>query len=231
MNDFKQISERLKRIANYIDNDVLFADIGSDHAYLPSYICFKNKSVRAIAGEVSKGPFERSKQTVQDNGFSDQIDVRLGDGLEVVKDDRVETIVIAGMGGSLISSILHKGSHKLAYTNKIITQPNTNSYIVRKTLYALNYVPVAEEIIEENGHIYEIIVSEPNMNQIRLDENDFYFGPILRKEKNKVFIKKWQQEKNKTNYILQQLQQSKSANEEKIALHKKTLHFIEEVLS
>lgn len=60
-----QMSERLKRIADEIPNGAFFADIGSDHAYLPCYVCLRDEKARAIAGEVAKGPYLNALNTVK----------------------------------------------------------------------------------------------------------------------------------------------------------------------
>lgn len=229
MKDFKQISERLKQIATYIDSNMRFADIGSDHAYLPSYVCLQNQTVQAIAGEISKGPYNRAKQTVEEYELTDRIQVRLGNGLEVIERDEVDAIVIAGMGGGLIASILKEGAHKLEHITRIIAQPNTNGYIVRKTLHELGYTPIKEQIIEENNHIYEMIVAE-RAEDHTLDEKEYMFGPILLQEKSSTFIKKWTKERDKVLYILNQMNKSTEKNVEKIYQYEKTLRWIEEVI-
>ena len=89
-----QLSNRLATVAKYIEKGNFLADIGSDHAYLPVYCVQREKVKKAIAGEVVKGPFESARNTVSQYGLSHQIDVRLGDGLDVLKDDMVDSITI-----------------------------------------------------------------------------------------------------------------------------------------
>src|SRR5699024_5783879 len=137
MKDFKQISERLKQIATYIDSNMRFADIGSDHAYLPSYVCLQNQTVQAIAGEISNGPYDRAKQTVEEYGLTDRIQVRLGNGLEVIERDEVDAIATAGIGIGLIASMLIEVEHILEHITRIISQPHSNGYIERNIIHEL----------------------------------------------------------------------------------------------
>lgn len=232
-----QLSKRLKAIATYLDKTTLFADIGSDHAYLPCYVCTKYPNVRAIAGEVSKGPLARAKETVQAYQLADRIDVRLGNGLEIIdQNDHIDTITIAGMGGSLIANILTEGKDKLTNVRRLITQPNNNGYAVRSFLARNHYFITDELIIEENDHIYEIIVSEYSADDLftaltEEEEKNWLFGPKLMKEKSTVFIKKWQAEHDKIDYVIKQMKQAQVQDEDKIAKWQTQQQWIKEVLS
>ena len=232
-----QLSKRLKAVASVIPNDSYFADIGSDHAYLPTYLCLENPSIRAIAGEVNQGPFQRAKATVQFNQLTNKVDVRLGNGLDVItQQDEIDTITITGMGGSLIKEILATGKEKLIDIQRIIAQPNNNAFAVRKFLYEHEFDIIDEMIIEENDHIYEIIISERvNVSNIAFDDNNdqkrLLFGPILMDDQSAVFVKKWQAEKNKLNHVIDQMKQAKKQNQTKIRQFEQQVKWIEEVLS
>ena len=104
------LSKRLACVAAQVKPGDRVADIGSDHAYLPVYL-IKTKQINfAVAGEVIKGPFETAQRQVQKSQLQEQIMVRLADGLAAIKEsDAIDTIVIAGMGGQLIASILENG--------------------------------------------------------------------------------------------------------------------------
>src|SRR5690625_5004789 len=108
------LSKRLQAIAKYIPDGAIFADIGSDYAYLCSSICLTDPLARAIAVEVRPGPFEAAKSTIYKYELQNRIDIRLGDGLDVIDDsDNIDTVVIAGMGGKLITDIINKNIDKI----------------------------------------------------------------------------------------------------------------------
>lgn len=228
----KHISNRIKSIANHIPKGSFFADIGSDHALLPCYICYYDKYARAIAGEVQKGPYERAIENVKHYRLNEQIDVRLGDGLQVV-DERVDVIVIAGMGGKLISHILQQDIQKLVNVNKLILQPNNNAPILRKTLLNMNFHLSSEMIIEENDQIYEILVADKStMNPYNDNiEKQMMFGPYLLKNKNTTFIKYWRSEHKNLKNIINNIRQSKSNQDSNLKDFENKLTLIEEVLN
>src|SRR5699024_6975282 len=109
MDQKNNFSNRLKTIASFLSTGTFFADIGTDHAYLPCYVCLNDKQARAIAGEVNEGPYQSACETVRSHHLTEQIEVRKGDGLHVLKQDPVDELVIAGMGGALITNILNNG--------------------------------------------------------------------------------------------------------------------------
>ncbi len=189
------LNQRLKRVSNYIKGDYL-ADIGSDHAYLPIFAIENKLTKKAIAGEVIKGPFDASKRNVSEHQLSQHIDVRLGDGLTVIQDgDAITSITVCGMGGPLIAKIISDGANKLFNKPRLVLQSNIQSSAIRIKLTELNYCIIAEEIMEEKGHIYEIIVAEYCEKKSSMSQIELKFGPELVKDKNDLFNKKWQREK------------------------------------
>jgi tRNA (adenine22-N1)-methyltransferase len=218
MNEIK-LSKRLKAVADYVDNGARLADIGSDHAYLPTYLMQKAVIDFAIAGEVVKGPFEIAKNHVAEADLSDRIVVRLANGLGAIENtDKIDTIVIAGMGGILISEILETGKEKLSHVNRLILQPNNHEESLRQWLVNHQFVIKKEEILLEAGKFYEIIVAEPlsKLMTEKLSVNDLTFGPFLSKEKSTVFQQKWQKELNTLNKIIARLPEEQAEKRQEV---------------
>ncbi|MEN1970510.1 class I SAM-dependent methyltransferase [Lentibacillus sp. N15] len=227
------LSDRLLEIANFLPVGAVFADIGSDHAYLPCYVCNRDITAQAIAGEVNEGPYNSARATVLTNQLADRIDVRLGNGLEVLRDNEVKQVVIAGMGGTLIRSILDAGKAKLGRVKRIIAQPNVDAIGVRKWLSAHQYWITDETIIEENGHFYEIIIADmcENRSSARSwTEQELFFGPVLLTKRPVAFFKKWQYEKDKRKRVIRQMKHAVQPNQEKIRSFEQELQWIQEVL-
>lgn len=227
------LSNRLKTVASFLPKGAFFADIGSDHAYLPSYVCLQDPKAKAIAGEVNQGPYESAVQTVQYFNLQDQIKVCLGDGLDVLKDKQVNQLTIAGMGGSLIANILKRGAEDLTTIDRIIVQPNIGGKNVRRWFLDNDFTLTNEVIIEENDHIYEILVAdkgvEESFYQDNLKEKQLLFGPIFLKKRPDLFKKKWRLQQIKLQQIIKQMTQAKVQNKEKIKQFKQELDWIQEV--
>ena len=217
MNEIK-LSKRLKAVADYVDKGARLADIGSDHSYLPTYLVQKNEVEFAVAGEVVKGPFEIAKNHVAQANLKENIQVRLANGLAAIENvDKIDTIVIAGMGGILISEILEAGKGKLSSVKRLILQANNHGDTLRQWLIEHQFVIKAEQILLEAGKFYEIIVAEPTTNEHPvLSANDLLFGPFLSKEKSVIFQQKWQKELNTLNKIIDRLPDEQTEKREEV---------------
>lgn len=234
------LSKRLQFIAQQVSPSGVFADIGSDHAYLPCYVCLHYKDTQAIAGEVAKGPYEKSLETVSKYDLEGRVQVRLGDGLQVINtEDQVAEIIIAGMGGALISNILQEGKEKLQEVKRLILQPNNNEFKLRQTLLQLGFILTAEYILEENNLIYEILIAEHKDTSVsespyhdEEQERQLFLGPYLSEERSPLFVKKWTEESKQLKKTIEQMKLSKDeAVQLKINKFKQRIKWIEEAIS
>jgi tRNA (adenine22-N1)-methyltransferase len=214
----ERLSKRLNAVADFIPEGAILADIGSDHAYLPCHVVKAGKVTYAIAGEVVEGPFQSAKKQVEIEGLSKKVDVRKGNGLQVIEAGEVECITIAGMGGALIATILEEGKEKLEGVKRLVLQPNISAISIRLWLLENGWSLTNEAILEEDGKIYEILVAEKGDPKLAYTENmecELLFGPFLSRQKNEAFIQKWTAEQKNWERILEQLSQSRQTQEKR----------------
>ncbi|WP_318630521.1 tRNA (adenine(22)-N(1))-methyltransferase [Limosilactobacillus reuteri] len=215
--DEKHLSARLACVASLVPAGARVADIGSDHAYLPAALVLDGKINFAIAGEVVKGPYENAVHEIKDHQLEGQVIPRLADGLAAIEPaDKVDTITIAGMGGSLIASILEKGKDKLTEIKRLVLQPNVGESQLREWLMNNHYQIMTEKIIEEDNHIYEIIVAEPSVVPFRYSKYELDFGPFLLENKGPIFKKKWREYFQREAHVIDQMQKAQQPPVKKI---------------
>ncbi|OCT17138.1 SAM-dependent methyltransferase [Paenibacillus pectinilyticus] len=221
-----KLSKRLQMIADRVPKGSKVADIGSDHALLPTYLAQQGIIVSAIAGEVNPGPYEAAQRQVLESGLSKVIQVRSGDGLAVLETGEVDVITIAGMGGSLMASILDAGKSKLPGVKHLILQPNVGEDHVRRWLLENGWKLESEAILEEDGKIYEILTASTGSLEERDALESLYaerqlpggvnvskerlhqMGPYLINEAPEIWFMKWESELNKLAMIEAQLKLS-----------------------
>ena len=169
-----------------------------------------------------------AKQTVRDYRMESRIEVRLGDGLQILsKEDDITAVTICGMGGELISRILeagYSGGH-LNGLERLILQPNVAEHFVREWLMNHSY-----HIVEDNHRLYEIIVAEPLDKRVEYTELELKYGPILLKESSELSVAKWNRMNRKNKEILEQLQKSKTPQHEKIEQFEKAFNELQGVI-
>ncbi|CAH0141642.1 tRNA (adenine(22)-N(1))-methyltransferase [Peribacillus sp. Bi96] len=230
----EKLSKRLEHVAIHIQKGSILADIGSDHAYLPCYAVNNGLCDHAIAGEVVEGPYQSARRQVAITGLEGKIEVRKGDGLEVLNPDEATCITICGMGGTLISSILESGKGKLGKAERLILQPNVGAANVRSWLIDNGWELCGEEVLEEDEKIYEILIAEKGapLRPYRANmQTGLMFGPYLMEQFSDTFIKKWQLEKKHLERIIEQLDESgRGGLETKRNELKSQISVIEEVL-
>ena len=220
------ISKRLELVASFVPQGAILLDVGSDHAYLPIELIERGQIESAIAGEVVEGPYQSAVKNVEAHGLKEKIQVRLANGLAAFEEsDQVSVITIAGMGGRLIARILEEGLDKLANVERLILQPNNREDDLRIWLQDHGFEIVAENILEEAGKFYEILVVEAG--QMKLSSSDVRFGPFLSKEVSPVFVQKWQKEAEKLEFALGQIPE-KNLEERQVLVDK--IQAIKEVL-
>jgi len=194
-----KLPERLARIAVYVTPGAAVADIGTDHALLPVYLVKEEICQKVIAGELHPGPLQAAKSTVAFYGLGNQIDVRAGNGLQVLRPGEADVIAIAGMGGAKIRDILQACPSVLKEVKRLILQPLGGSGILRTWLLSNGWFLTDEDLVFEGGRFYEIIVSQPgvppeenkkNSGDGHYFESELYLeiGPKLIEKKHPLLI-------------------------------------------
>ena len=172
------LSRRLQAAADLVPRGLVCADIGSDHGYLPIYLVDEKIIPRAIAADIGKGPLESAAANVRKYNLTDKIELRLGNGLAVLKPHEVECVTICGMGGSLMSEILNNAPEVVRELKCMVLEPNVGAHLIRHWAGENNWQITAEELIEEDGHFYPIIRLEKG-EMSPLSAAVEFAGPLL----------------------------------------------------
>lgn len=151
-----EIKERLLKIASQLEKCNCLADIGTDHAYIPVYAIKNGLCKKAIASDIGVGPLKTAKKNVDLYGYKNSIELRLGNGLETLNPNEADTIVIAGMGGTLIVELLNK-SIEIAKNAKLILQPMNYVEKLREFLFLNGYKFIDEDLVQDGRKLYVII--------------------------------------------------------------------------
>ena len=153
-----ELSPRLRMIAELVPKGACFADIGTDHAYLPVWLILQGVIDRAVAADLRSGPLDRARETAEKYDVSQYMDFRLCDGLTGIKEEEADVIVIAGMGGETISHILTEAPWTKSEEKMLILQPMSSQEDLRQWLTQNGYAIEKECIAREDKTLYTIMV-------------------------------------------------------------------------
>ncbi len=173
------LSERLSLLAEMISIGRTVADIGGDHARLALFLAEQGVSPRVIISELGEGPFTRASRSVQESSYRGRIELRRGNGLQVLHPGEVDEVVLAGMGGDTIVDILSYDWDKAASFQHFLFQPMTRARVVRANLAAQGWPIEDERLVREKDRIYIVIAARPGHSPYSLSPLELEVGPLI----------------------------------------------------
>ena len=212
-----ELSIRMKAVADMVTTKGVVADIGCDHAFVSIYLVKNNKAEKVIASDVRKGPCRIARNNIDAYGLADRIDLRLGDGLSTIAKDEADTIIIAGMGGMLINSILEAGINVVRNAKQLVLQPQSDVDKVRNYILSKGFTIASQDMVIDMGKYYTIInvkicnntecVAAENAKGHEKDTCKVYssFGRYLIDSKHPVLLQYLKERMRTNDEILQRL--------------------------
>lgn len=201
---------RIAEISSYLSPCKVFADVGCDHGYLTEYMLSNSLCERAIITDISAKSLNKAEVLLKkyiDDGKCYSV---CCDGISAVK-DRIDEVLIAGMGGEEIIKIF-----KDAYIpESFVLQPMKNAELVRKYLIE-NGCSIERDDVFYDGKYYFIMSGKNSGGTKNYTESELAFGRdslknevllgLLDEEiaKNNLYLKNDMSEENR-NIVLKRL--------------------------
>lgn len=160
-----KLTPRLQAIADRIPPGMRVVDVGTDHGYLPAWLVAQGICPSAWATDIQRGPLENARETLVREGLQAQIELRLGPGLVPMRGVSPQGIIIAGMGGILISEILEADIRMAAKAELLILQPMSGFTELRRWLVTHGFRITGECLAQEGRRLYEIIIAQAGESQ------------------------------------------------------------------
>lgn len=180
MNKIKnfKISNRLKKCADLVSCGSKIADIGTDHAYIPIYLMLQRKISHAIACDIGEGPLKNAEKNIKNYGFENNIETRLSDGFSNIKENEADEIIIAGMGGNMISNILNYCPWKNKFKKRFILNPMKYEEKLHEFLFSNGYEIQNEIAVKCSGKSYLIIDAHFTGEKYNPLPHELYIGKL-----------------------------------------------------
>lgn len=198
---------RLETLVSLIDENKIVADIGSDHGITAIKIYEEKNPKKVIATDISKASLQKLVDKLEYLNYD--IETVVTDGIADLEDKNIQEIIISGMGGFLIAQILDRGINVARDSEKLILQANNSLEYLRRWLYDNNFEIVDELFSEEDGIIYDIILTIP-VKEGKLagyqEDREYVFGKKNIEKKDPLFIKSLEMEKDHLTSIYKKLE-------------------------
>ena len=109
------LNPRLSCAAGFVRQGAVFADIGTDHAYLPLFLLEEGIIERAVCSDINEGPLESARRNAAERGLSDRCAFLLADGACEALALGATDVAICGMGGELIADIVKRSARSKSF--------------------------------------------------------------------------------------------------------------------
>jgi len=180
------LDKRLLSCADYVRAGAVFADIGTDHGYLPIFLLKSGKIRRAVLSDVNEGPLASAVSNVKEAGLEGACEFILTDGAAALSGRGITDYAICGMGGELISRIIDSAPHLKEKGVRLILQPMTKQAHLRAYLAKAGFEILSERFSFADGKYYVTILSEYTGESYLIDEATAELGKNMPHEADRA---------------------------------------------
>ena len=150
---------RLACAAELVRQNAIFADIGTDHAYLPLFLLESGRINFAYCCDINEGPLASARRNAEERKETGRMDFILTDGAAVLKNRGITDYAICGMGGELIADIISRAPHLYEVGVNLILQPMSRQSTLRKFLAKEGFKILSESYSYDGGKYYVCLLA------------------------------------------------------------------------
>ena len=173
-----KLSPRLQMAADMVRPGKTVCDVGTDHAYLPSYLILNGICTQAVASDIGDGPLENAAKTVRAYGLSDKISLRLSDGLWNIGEKDADDVVLCGMGGELMVRIIDETPWLRNENKHLVCQPMSHAEDLRRFFSENGFSIEKETACEDSGRVYIAISAHYTGKTENYPAGFIYYGML-----------------------------------------------------
>lgn len=189
-------SGRLAGLAELVPPGSRVADVGSDHGRLPRLLVATRRARSCVATERNAARLARLAAAL--GGL--EVELRSGDGLGPLRaDDRLDVVVIAGLGARSIRRILERGAPEELGSPRLVLAAQSPPGGLRAWLVSRGFSLTDGRLVRERGRFYELIAAEHRPHAARPvhdrldDEALMAVGPELLARREPLLLALWRE--------------------------------------
>lgn len=189
-------------VAEMVPNSLTAADVGTDHGYLAVWLLQNGRAQRVLATDIHAGPLNRARQTAAEYGLEAEMETHLCDGLQFPDAERAESVIIAGMGGETMISIL-SAAPWTKEGRTLILQPQSKRQELEQWLWENGYTMTDAKLCRDGGKLYLAMGVRGKASDFKTDAESF-----LLRNHDPLFPDFLSQEIQKLEYALKGMKQA-----------------------
>lgn len=173
-----QLSKRLLACCQFVKQGDRVADIGCDHGYLGIHLLKNGLAQSVIAADINEGPLQSAIRNANKYGVADNMRFFLSDGAVSIPRE-FDTMIIAGMGGDTIISILEASPWLSSRQYRLILQCQSKTPVLRKYLARSQWHIQDEVVVRDGRFLYTVMDVVWRTEPAPLTTGQQHFSPPL----------------------------------------------------
>ena len=222
------MNERIRAIADCVRDGKGVIDVGTDHGYLPAFLAERGYPGAIFASDIREEPLNAARRTAAQAGCTDRIRFLLCDGLSLCPPDAIDTIVIAGLGGDTLVKILDEAEWCMDERYTLILQPMTKAEVVRYWLVYNEFEIRSEELVEDDGTLYQILIARFG-GETKLTDAELFAGKASLVKDNVLYRKYLEQLFSRFDQALSGMEKGDEADGPRARLYREILGQLQEM--
>lgn len=174
------LSKRLMTIYEMLPKVNRLIDVGCDHALLGIYALKKEQVKKVLAIDINDKRLKTAVDNIKKYRVKD-IMLAKNDGLNNIKINLSDVVVISGLGAKTITKIVRMAEP----INHLIIQSNKDLFYLRYHIIKLGYHIYKEEVVLDKNLYYVVIYFKKGLKIYSL--TDLLIGPFVKKS-NKDYL-------------------------------------------
>lgn len=167
------------------------ADIGCDHGRLSVALLQQGRTRFVTASDISAPSLEKARLLAERCCLSECVHTVVSDGISHLSPGVADSLIITGMGGELIASILSASLQTAHSANTLVMQPMRGVEELRKFLRENCFSIVNERLVQDSGRIYQVIQSvpkEPSPIPSWFPQDEYSLGHMLFEKQDPLLL-------------------------------------------
>jgi tRNA (adenine22-N1)-methyltransferase len=185
------------------------ADIGSGHGLLPLWLAAGGHAAHCLATEETPALLAGVARPPAHAPWASLLDYRAGDGLAAIRPgDRIDTVVLAGLGGSTIVRLLRAAGAFGSLPTRLVLQPRSEPIVIRSWLSENGWRLVEERLTIHRGRFHQTLAAVRGVDadlygdEAQRREDLMAAGPLLVRTPTPEVFRFWRLERDRYASIL-----------------------------